>query len=111
MKLSSIWKLMALGLLLASSLSCTIFQKILSGTTPTEPIKPVNTLKAAQLKPTVTDEVPTENISTEAPSETEPQPNAFYDGISFYYDPSLANSVQSKVIPATEPASDDMPSF
>jgi hypothetical protein len=49
---------------------------------------------------------------TPTPDQATPmQPNAFYNGVSFVYDPSLAKGVKASTVEATGPESDQLPLF
>lgn len=111
MKQSFTWKWVLWVTLIISSLSCSIFQGLAGKPTQTGPLNPVNTLAPAATQPAPADQATAAPKPTEKPTSSAPKPNAFFEGISFYYDPSLAKSVQAEVLPATDPASDNMPAF
>jgi len=64
-----------------------------------------NTAVPAEPSPTVLPEKPTMTPTNSL------QPNAFSNGVSFVYDPSLAKGVKAVVVDATGPVSDDQPLF
>ncbi len=113
MKRPTFWKYSIMVILLISTLSCNIFQGANRVPTPgaNQPVKPVTTTKPTQPEAPEANPKPTQLFAPTESKSTETRPNAYYEGISFYYDPALAKSVQVEIIPATEPASDNMPSF
>jgi hypothetical protein len=92
--------------LLINSLSCNLLQKMVSAATPAPAVKTTHPepppAQPSQVSP---------NGEPTVPAAQEHQPNAYYEGISFYYDPALAKGVQANTLLATEPVSDDQPPF
>ena len=124
MKILTYWKMtIVLTLLLTSSLACGLLQSVVSQppaapvektAAPAQPTQVVPT-QAVQIAPTQPPVVkPTlqgmQDTPTTAPAAGQ-KPNAYYEGISFYYDPPLAKGVTAQTIEASAPASDNLPFF
>ena len=76
------------------------------GSGPTAP--PQSTTAPTSKAP---ENTPSTVIPENAPTAVGPQPNAYYEGISFYYDPTLAKGVTATTLGASSPAGEDMPFF
>jgi hypothetical protein len=96
-----------LTVLTLSSLACALLQAgpNQTGEIPaaTQPVQPAS----KQPEPAT---VTPQNTATMAPTAGQ-KPNAYYEGISFYYDPSLAKGVSAQTMEASAPASDNLPFF
>lgn len=91
-------------LLFLTSMSCNLLQLGAKAT----PIPPGN---QSGIPPAPTQAVlPLPSPTTAAPTNT-PQPSAYFNGITFTYDPSLSKGVSAQTIEASAPASDQMPFF
>ena len=65
-------------------------------------------------KPTDAAQAPTQASTAKKPADTQTpslQPNAYSNGISFIYDPTLSKAVKARVVDATGPESDQQPLF
>jgi hypothetical protein len=105
------WKIGILFVvLMLTSLACGLMQSAAKNT-PLPPFeeKPTATVSNQPAKGVPATTVP-ENTPTTAPIPGS-QPNAYYEGISFYYDPSLAKGVTAHTVEASAPAGDNMPFF
>ncbi len=91
-----------------SSLACGLPQKQGGINRPVESSQSDATEPPAEVMPS---EAAPQPAATEAAQAQERQPNAYYEGISFYYDPALAQNVSAQTMPASAPVSDDTPPF
>lgn len=94
-----------------SSLACSFSQgneKSATGNSPEEASSTRQAVKNGQdaiSKPSATPE------TVEETPTAKPAPNAYYEGISFNYDPKITKGVTAETIAASGPAGDDMPYF
>jgi len=100
-------------ILVVTSLSCNLLQ-IAAGNTPNPPAEQtVAALASSQPASPSPTSAPTKAplpMATSAPTNS-PESQAYFDGITFSYDPSLSKGVLGQVLEASAPASDQMPLF
>jgi len=92
------------GVLGLTSMACALLQ----GGTSSPPGQGVE--KPAATQPGAAAPAPAQNTATPSPTAGQ-KPNAYYEGIAFYYDPSLAKGVGAQTIEASAPAGDNQPFF
>jgi hypothetical protein len=89
-------------LLFVTSLSCGLLQ----GAAKDTPIPPGD---QSGLPPAPTQQPASPSAVPQPSATSAPQPNAYFDGISFIYDPSLTKGVRAQVIEASAPADPNSP--
>ncbi|MCE1255191.1 MAG: hypothetical protein LWX83_16790, partial [Anaerolineae bacterium] len=92
--------ILVLSVLIAGVLACSFPQRADQHANP-----PLET--AVQLET----QNPPVAAETVQPSPAPQQPNAYYEGFSFVYDPALAQNVNAQTLQASAPVSNDMPPF